>query len=240
MQPSSLNKRLILILITVILLGYLPSEEVTVWKMNQDRLEQIENSKNIHLGTLVDLIRQADLNGDGKDECIGLREGSVQINNCAEETLWQSPSGWNVKEALISDLNRDGQNELTLLVWRPFQPWPIDRDDPTHSRIKDFRDFKNQSCHVILIHWTQGNFYELWAGSAMVRPVSQLHAVDVDTDGGQELVALEGYYNSPFSGGVLTVWRWRGFGFVLVDKKELFFRHVEIQNHLNANWIVTQ
>jgi hypothetical protein len=81
---------------------------------------------------------------------------------------------------------------------------------------------------------------ELWAGSALVRPVSQLAVADVDGDSGQELVALEGYYDSPFKGGSLTVWRWRGFGFVLVGKVNKMYQSLWLMQNAGKTWIVTQ
>jgi hypothetical protein len=240
MPSSSLNKRLVVILIVVVLLVFLPARRMAVWKMNLDVLEQVDDSPLILKAALVKPPDQADLNGDGKKECIVLNEGNARITNCGKQTFWQSPSSWQVTEAQMSDLNQDGQPEVTLFVWRPFQPWPIDREDPNDSRIKNFHNRKNQSCHVILIHWAGAGYQELWAGSALVRPVSQLHTADVNGDGVQELVALEGYYDSPFNGGTLTIWRWRGFGFTLVDQSEASYRSLEIRQVSDVNWIVTQ
>ena len=34
---------------------------------------------------------------------------------------WQSEETWNVTEALAADLNRDGRNELVMVVWAAVQ-----------------------------------------------------------------------------------------------------------------------
>lgn len=237
---SSLNQKILCYICAVLLLAGLPARTDTLWRVEAEQLQAIGPSTADVKGTdWVQPVMQADLDQDGRDECLSLQDGSAFINDCQGQIFWQSPSGWQVREAQISDLNHDGQPEVTLLVWRPFQPWPIDRDDPGGGRIKDFHDRENESCHVILIHWARGGYNELWAGSALIRPVSQLRIADVDGDGGQELVALEGYYDSPFAGGALSVWRWRGFGFVLVDKIENGFRFLELKQNGQSIQIVT-
>lgn len=119
---------------------------------------------------------------------------------------------------IVSDLNRDGMNELALVVWRPHQPWPVDSFLPHGGRIADFKNARGLSCHVILIGWDGQEYRELWAGSALIDPVSHIRAADLDGDGSQELVALEGSYKSWQQGGNLTVWDWNGFGFRLLER----------------------
>lgn len=230
-------KLLNLSLIGVILL---PLSTLTFWHVDNQSLQIAKDSLDPRTAIQVDPLMKADLNQDGREECLQTVAGFASIRDCAGKILWQSPSTWQVREAQITDLNRDGEPEVTLLVWRPFKPWPIEQNDPSGSRIKDFHDSTNQSCHVILIHWSHGTFRELWAGSALVRPVSQLTVGDVDGDGWQELVALEGYYDSPFLGGSLTVWRWRGFGFVLQDKVNRFYKTVQLMQENSETWIVTK
>lgn len=228
------------IICSLLLVLLLPLNWPVVWQVQGQTIKQASDGYHDRKAQLVNPLMQADLNQDGRAECLVLQSGFAYIQDCSGKTLWQSPATWDVREAQISDLNRDGVPEVTLLVWRPFKPWPIDRDDPSGGRIKDFHDRANQSCHVILIHWARGAFVELWAGSALVRPVSQLAVADVDGDSGQELVALEGYYDSPFKGGSLTVWRWRGFGFVLVGKVNKMYQSLWLMQNAGKTWIVTQ
>jgi hypothetical protein len=181
-----------------------------------------------------------DLNGDGKIECIVLNNETVDITDCEKMTLWQNPAEWHVKQAFISDLNHDGKPEVTLLVWRPFQAWPIDRFLPSGGRINTFHDRQDQSCHLILIGWDGHGYNELWAGSALIRPVSQLKAADLNGDGWQELVALEGEYNGNQSGGTLTVWNWHGFGFVLLAEVKREFTQLKVMQNSEKTWVDAQ
>ncbi len=154
-------------------------------------------------------------------DCIEYKNESVRIGNCTwpdEPAEWQSGENWQVKEAISADLNRDGRNELVMVVWRPHQPWPIDQFLPHGGRIDSFHDRRGLSCHIILVGWDGDEYRELWAGSSMIDPVFHLSAVDVDGDGNQELIAIEGKYDTPNLVGSLTVWDWSGFGFRLRDR----------------------
>lgn len=154
-------------------------------------------------------------------DCVNFSRNAITIRDCNadhEPPAWKSPDHWKVTEVIVSDLNRDGMNELSLVVWRPHQSWPVDTFLPYGGRIADFKNTRGFSCHVILIGWDGQEYRELWAGSALIDPVSHLRAADLDGDGNQELVALEGSYASMQKGGNLTIWDWNGFGFRLRER----------------------
>ncbi|MGD2252141.1 MAG: hypothetical protein PVF70_04415 [Anaerolineales bacterium] len=160
-------------------------------------------------------ISQADLNSDGRMEQVVLHDGVASIRR-ADQILWSTPSDWLVKQALITDLNLDGQPEVSLLLWRAFAPWPIDRYLVHPGRIESFQDSAGQSCHLILIGWRRDAFVEIWAGSALADPLVAIATADLDGDGKQDLIALEGRYDGPAQvASVVTVWEWNGFGFTL-------------------------
>jgi hypothetical protein len=133
---------------------------------------------------------------------------------------WQSPAGWTVQQAEWTDLNHDNLPEVTLLVQRPFEPWPVDRLLPYGGRIQKHQDARGQSSHIILITWKQDHWGELWAGSALARPVRDFMAADINQDGKQELIVREGTYqdSDPSVASSLAVWKWSGFGFELISR----------------------
>ena len=157
----------------------------------------------------------ADLDGDGQAEVLEVESGRASLRR-ETVTVWSSPAEWEVRQARLTDLDQDEAVEIALLIWRDFEPWPIDAYIPSPGRIAAFHDSAGRSCHLILIGWQRGRFAELWAGSALARPLAAFEAVDVDADGSQELAALEGRYDDPDGRArTVTVWAWNGFGFTL-------------------------
>ena len=179
----------------------------------------------IPAGTIpVPAVLQAEFNGDARPETLGLKNEQLSIFS-GEEVVWQSPATWTVIQAEITDLNRDGSPEATLLVWRPFHPWPVDQWLPHGGRIATFHDTDGNSCHIILIGFQQREYREVWAGSAMAEPVRLFASAALNGAHAQELVTLEGSYTDPRSAPahILKIWEWNGFGFTVVSKLEGVF-----------------
>jgi len=198
------------------------------WLFNSGKLIPLEKGE---ISNSVDLITPAlsgDLDGDTLPECLVFEGQKLQITNFSGTILWQSPDDWQVSEALIADLNHDGKKEAVLLVWRAFQPWPVDQFMPFGGRIQSHQNAESQSCQLILIGWRNDDYREIWAGSALANPISNIQAADLDGDGLLELAVLENNYNSKGDGGQLTVWRWIGFGFYLLDRSESRWKRLAI------------
>jgi hypothetical protein len=133
----------------------------------------------------------------------------------SESALPAIPSDWRVIAATLSDATGDGEPEWVLLVRRPWRDWPIQAWSSAHSPIADFHDATGDSCHLILLDPASGR--ELWAGSALPAPLLALAVGDVDGDGFDEVVTLEGDYGVGWDGPAshVDVWQWSGFGFSL-------------------------
>ena len=172
---------------------------------------------------------QASLKGDVPGERVQLQNGRVSIFS-GESQEWQSPASWRVASLRVADLNRDGREELALLVWRPFKPWPVESILPHGGRISGNQNAEGYSCHLVLIGWRGEAWRELWAGSALARPLAAIEPADVDGDGSAELAVLEGNYTdtagSPASS--LAVWSWNGFGFDLLTRQNGSFQQLGI------------
>ena len=113
----------------------------------------------------------------GNDQdCFEVAKNSIKIVDCqnkTEDVKWQSPEAWKVTEAISADLNRDGMNELVMVVWRAHKPWPIDSFLPSGGRIADFHDRSGSSCHLILVGWDGEKYRELWAGSSLIDQIGR-------------------------------------------------------------------
>ncbi len=184
-------------------------------------------------------VTQADINKDGEPEKVTLIDNKARLISSAG-TVWQSPESWQVTETEFTDLNHDGVMELTLLVWRPFRPWPVDKWLPDGGRISTFHDARGASCHIVLIGWEDGEFKEVWAGSALAEPVKSFLAYDLDGDGRQELVTLEGLYADSRStpARFLKVWDWNGFGFSNVSSMDGRFGSLSIAHSNNGQSLI--
>jgi hypothetical protein len=206
------------LLLAISALALVSPSPLQAWQWQDRTLQRVPIPAPLHP---VAAATSADFDGDGRPESLALTAGRATIHT-ESQRRWQSPPAWQVAQAQISDLNRDGRPEATLLVWRPFKPWPVDTWLPHGGRIESFHDSSGFSCHLILIGWKQGAFREVWAGSAMADPVKRFAAADLAGDGLPYLVTLEGAYDDPPSAPSrrLSVWEWNGFGFSLVKELE--------------------
>jgi len=125
------------------------------------------------------------------------------------------PPGWHVTASTLADVTGDGAAEWVLLVWRPWRDWPIQQWSAVPSPIAEFHDAGGDSCHLILLDPDDGR--EIWAGSALPVPLLSLVVDDVDGDGTNEVLTVEGTYAAGRDGAGtrVDVWRWNGFGFTM-------------------------
>ncbi len=205
-----------LFLVVIVALALISPAPLHAWQLDDLQLERVPIPSIWHK---IQSQTSIDLDADHVPETLMLSGGHVVIHTKGQ-TRWQSPSDWQVKQAQITDLNHDGVPEVTLLVWRPFQPWPVDTWLPNGGRIKYFHNASGLSCHIILIGWKRGSFRELWAGSALAKPVKSFAAADLLGNNRQYLVTLTGEYEDRPSAPSrwLKVWEWNGFGFTVVHE----------------------
>ncbi len=157
------------------------------------------------------------------ENCFELSDQKLTLYRCEKngnDYAWHSPENWKITEAMQADLNRDGTSEVALVAWRSFAPWPIDRFLPSGGRIAEFQNKDGLSAHLILMDWDGDEYRELWAGSALANPIFDIRAFDIDEDGYEELIALEGDYDAAVETGNITIWQWQGFVFTLLDRIE--------------------
>ncbi len=221
-----MNRRTILPL-GLLALALLSPARILAWKLEDASLVPVPLPAGIQTTPAV---MSADFDNDGQLETLSLTDDGRAAIQTGELIRWHSPQNWQVRQALIADLNRDGRPEAVLLVWRPFQPWPVDAWLPHGGRIEGFQDASGRSCQIILIGWYRGAFRERWAGSALAEPVAGFATADLTGNGEQFLVTLDARYDDPPSAPArqLKVWEWNGFGFSLVSTLEGPFNHMAV------------
>ena len=141
---------------------------------------------------------RADLDADGVPETIHWEGDRAWVERDGT-TVWESEPAWHVVDVAVGDFFNDYRQELLLAMWK---------DDPAGT----------PRSHPFIMGHRHGRYDLLWGGSAVADPIRDLDIGDVDGDGQNELVVLEGAYEDPSGAPArfVTVWRWNGWGFTLL------------------------
>jgi poly-gamma-glutamate synthesis protein (capsule biosynthesis protein) len=141
---------------------------------------------------------QADLDADGVPETVYWEGAHVRVERDGA-TVWQSEPEWHVVDVAAGDIWNDLRQEVILAMWKD------DKAGVPRS-------------HPFIMGHRHGRYDLLWGGSAVAAPIRDLDIGDVDGDGQNELVVLEGTYDDPVDAPArfITVWRWNGWGFTLL------------------------
>ena len=144
---------------------------------------------------------------------IVLKEGILSVVHQDQE-IWRSDPSWDVRQLLVADVNNDGQQEAAFVLWKPFRLEPaILYDTFGFPSLWEEGSVRN---HIFLYGWRNGTWQHLWCSSPVADPILELAAADVDGNGANELVVLEGSYDAPDAAARhVSVWRWNGWGFTL-------------------------
>ncbi|MDD3006139.1 MAG: hypothetical protein PHX30_00955 [Candidatus Pacebacteria bacterium] len=152
--------------------------------------------------------QSADLDSDGINEEYILQGGKLTIRGNAE-TIWQSADDWWVEDFAIADSTNDGVADINLSVWKSgsfgkFKPIWVKNNDPS---------VKN---HFFIFNWEDGKIKPVWQSSNLDAPNCQILIDDINDDGENEIIVLEGDYADvpDCSGKYIAVWKWGEWGFL--------------------------
>ncbi len=143
--------------------------------------------------------------GQGKDGQWGTLElslspaGQVTVADPGQkEPLFASDPGWRVQDFLVGDLDRDGEAELVLLVWRrghygPSHPFWVSRNDYAYSQ------------HLFIYKQVHGTVQPVWMSSTL-NP--RIRSWSITGDGNLRILT---------SSGEDTLWAWGSWGIERLD-----------------------
>jgi hypothetical protein len=148
-----------------------------------------------------------DLTGDGLPEQVR-RVGERVVIDRDGVAVWRSPPTWRVVDLALGDPNDDGRSELLLALWKPGLDG-LESPDSGKGQTLRSRPF--------VVGYRGGDYRTLWGGSAVGDPIHEVELGDVDGDGAQELIVLEGDDQRQRT---VSVWRWHGWGFSLIWRSQ--------------------
>jgi hypothetical protein len=158
-------------------LGAASSRQLQAWSWDGHTAAPVPIPPDTQLAARPDRLA-ADLRGDGQPVWATLADqGMVEVRDGAAVDaphIWRNEEpGWRVVRIDVGDAGNDGRMELLLLLWQ------LDPQGVLRS-------------HPFLIGWRGGRYRGVWGGGAAAVPIQDAAVGDVDGDGRQELVVLEG------------------------------------------------
>jgi hypothetical protein len=136
-----------------------------------------------------------------------LKKGQLTIKDNGK-TLWQTPLEWWVDRYVVADSDSDGKLNINLSVWKQGNfgshlPFWIQEND---------QSIKN---HFFVFEFKNNQPKPTWQSSNLEHPNCEFAFADLDNDGRDELVVIEGEYREDLQciGNYLAVWKWNGWGF---------------------------
>lgn len=154
---------------------------------------------------------------DDGQTCLLLQEGLLYVY-LGGHLAWTSDPAWDVRQFVVADVDNDGEQEAAVVLWKPFRREP-DIFYDTFGFPSPWEE-GSQRNHLFIYGWREDEWKPLWCSSPIADPIVELAVGDVDGDGANELVVLEGSYVDTLHEPArhVAVWRWNGWGFALQSR----------------------
>ena len=213
----------------------LANQDVYTWNQHnfEKTVRKIIYNDAFNNNKIITKQERADLDNNSVSENYNLANGQLTITE-NEKTIWQSPSDWWIDNFVLADSNNDGITEINLSLWKSgsfgaSKPFWIEENDVS---------VKN---HFFVLGFSDGSIKQLWGSSNLPEPNCEFKIADVDNDGKNDLVVLEGDYGQKPQciGNYLAVWKWNGWGFTNEWRSAKGnFANLDIENHDGKNYII--
>jgi len=184
-------------------------------------------------GGVIAKQERADLDNDSVFENYDLENGKLTITE-NEKMIWQSPSNWWIDDFVLADSNNDGTVDVNLSLWKSGS---FGKSKPFWVKENDM-SVKN---HFFILDFSGGSIKQVWGSSNLTKPNCEFKIADVDNDGRNDLIVVEGdYLQKPkCNGDYVAVWKWNGWGFSNEWRsEERNFANLEIEKNDGKDYIV--
>lgn len=215
----------------------LDSRNVYFWNSSKANFQKISGA-TIYLEKpqnkeVISKQEQADLDNNSIKETYILETGKLTISENSK-MVWQSPSEWWVDNFVLADSNNDGIADINLSLWKAgnfgsSKPFWVKENDMS---------VKN---HFFVLDFSGGSIKQVWGSSNLAEPNCEFKIADVDNDGKNDLVVIEGDYSqkSKCTGHYVAVWKWNDWGFSNEWRSEKGnFTNLEIEKIDEKSYIV--
>jgi hypothetical protein len=215
----------------------LTSQYVYLWNSKDNNFEK-EIRKTVYGGAfegdgIVSKKEQTDLDNNSVPENYNLKNGRLTITE-NKKTIWQSQNDWWIDDFALADSNNDGIIDINLSLWKPgsfgtSKPFWIKENDLS---------VKN---HFFILNFSDGAIKQVWGSSNLAKPNCEFKIADVDNNGKNDLVVIEGDYSQKTkgAGNYIAVWKWNDWGFLNEWRSEKGnFANLEIEKIDKKNHIV--
>jgi poly-gamma-glutamate synthesis protein (capsule biosynthesis protein) len=189
----------------------LDNRNVYFWDSNKANFQKSYEAM-IYLGNLknnsvVSRQEHADLDNNLIKETYILENGRLTISENSK-MVWQSPNEWWIDNFVLADSNNDGITDINLSLWKAgsfgsSKPFWVKENDMS---------VKN---HFFVLDFVNGSIKQVWGSSNLGEPNCEFQIADVDNDGKNDLVVIEGDYSQKpdCNGNYIAVWKWNDWGF---------------------------
>ncbi len=145
---------------------------------------------------------KADIDGDGKIERAFIEKNRAYLKK-EGKIIWQSDAEFKAENIVLADMDNDGKIDILLSLWKigkygPDLPFWLD---------KNTDDWSN---HFFIYKWQENKIKLFWGSSTLDAPIKEMAIQDINNDGKNELIVLEGNYDNSNNhyADYLTIWHW--------------------------------
>jgi hypothetical protein len=211
-----------------------PRRAVYFWDNNAFKKgsEAVVSAEDYNTSDIVFKTETADIDKDSIPEIYSFENGLLTIIENSK-IVWQSPNDWWIDNFFLADSNNDGIFDINLSLWKAgnfgsSKPFWVEENDMS---------IKN---HFFIFDFIDDAMKQIWGSSNLDEPNCEFQIADIDNDGKNDLIVVEGDYSQKpkCNGNYVAVWKWNDWGFSNEWRSEKeIFSNLEIIKNDGKNYI---